>query len=316
MPLGAGCDICYRIAVDIMKFKTFEDFLHFYHSESDSQTKETAESIRVVLENPAAPREWKPISAAKGIKYQCEVSKVFRGYDANTLKSGLQMTRLTAKSTHGVLALEGPSLKCIGEEEKYYLFERPRDLPADDEGVDITVKASFSYKSQQSLLEPEEATFKNHANTEFKHAAEEDDCLAGLASLAGKTPQTLQQFLAAHKEAQQAIVPTPSMSKSPNKRLQGRAAKDFQLRDEAPKNDGNIDLTDELVQSMPSGSGSTKKHIWGAAAASAIDGASADGETVGYGGGDDEESDAGDKQGMTSVFCQKQHQKSDMLAPS
>ena len=105
---------------------------------------------------------------------ECEVSKIFRGYDSSHLRKRLNLARLTLKSTKGIAHIEGPSLSVIGHDEKYYLFAKPAVLDDYDPGVDISVKAKFTYQTSQSLLSEGSASFAGHALSEFLHAAGED----------------------------------------------------------------------------------------------------------------------------------------------
>lgn len=258
--LGDGCDECYRIGVDILRFRTFDDFCEHYQDEDDDAWHTKAEAARAHLRSPEASGATKPAETSHRITYECEILKKFKAVDATTLKKRLGMTRLTNKATAGVINISGPSLTSPGDDEVYYLFAPEASASSSSEdmsdGLDLVVRAKFAYEAKNLVLTQKGNAFDGHALSEMKHAAGEDSAAGGLSNAAAKTLMTLEEFVASHRGG------TPKPAASGGNRfsvplVMGRAAEEYDLEAQGTQEQGDgdddleVDLTDQYIKNTP-----------------------------------------------------------------
>lgn len=254
VPIGDGCDECFQIALDILKYPKWDKFLAELNNE-DQTFADLVAQIRANLRQPLSEVNWNPSKASKSTTFECTLSKSFIALDSLALKRKLNTTRLTQRATHGVPSITGPSLTEVGAEETYYLFSKSEAASSSTDRdradtYELTVQARFAYKQSEELLQPQKMTYKEQAHNEWQHSANNDMATGTLMNIVTKKPWTMQEFTEQYKSNQRSA---PSRSSTLQGGLRGRAAGEFEEdADEHSDADGaGIDLTDEVVKRTP-----------------------------------------------------------------
>lgn len=257
LPIGMACDECYKIGVDILHYDNFEAFVSAFQDDDGGDLYEKVSTIRANLHAPGRSLDYDASDTYKTYIVECEVSKVFRGYDAAAWKRKMNATRLTNRMVDKILVVDGPNMFQPGDHEKYYLFKRPEVVPPDDEGVDLTLGAKVKSSNSTATLAHSRSTWASHAMETFKNVATSDSATAPLLTAAKrKLP-----FVDDHVEL--VCNPTGKLGKA---RLdgsrpaaggvKGRAATEFEsdgldLSEGEGTEDMHADLTDQVLRSTP-----------------------------------------------------------------
>lgn len=202
-PVGSGCAGCYRKAIDILGFSTYSAFLESYKKDGTG-TKGKCEVIDSRLGSVGKPEvHWEAVATTKGAEFDIEVSQTFRGYSESTMKKRLGLTRLTQKSVEGLVEITAPNLAAPAESTSYYLF-KPSANQADEDGVDVTIRARTTLKNSTELLACSRNLYPEHGKDRFSKSWDADKSFSGVkqAVKGNKADKTLETFLEEYKGGQ------------------------------------------------------------------------------------------------------------------
>ena len=216
-------------------------------SQSNTRTTPPQTSARP---KPGSAGDWKPTEASKAVEYECSIKRTFRRYDGTALKRKLKTTRLTQRTTQGLLQMQAPSLMRIGEDDPEYLFN----------GLILslsTMRVSTSRSRRVSntprrwrCSKPISAMHEAHAHSEFQHAARGDHATTTLFPAAGRNLPCLNSLVDAYNgNARQPQKPAASTESFVGRTSKGRAANEFDVIavDELDTMNLEADLTDAIV---------------------------------------------------------------------
>ena len=248
VPVGTGCEVCYEIGVDQMKFKTFRAFSD-EHEKSEELRLQVAQA-RANLEKDTAPTEFATWGVAHAVRMQVEVEEEYRGYSDVTMRRCLDVARLTQAATHSIPQITLPSMSRPSDSTTYYLFKTESSYADDDEGKTIKVRMLYDVAKETKFLRPAANKFEKHGAMRYDHEMKVAMEANNFKALVCPKLTDFKGYVAAFKGSSKARKPetawTPKAGKTLTK-LAGRAAGELVVLDaEEAVADQNEDLTARL----------------------------------------------------------------------
>ena len=295
---------CYKRATGPLGFCTYAAFESAWNKCEGDQGLKTKWAECISRESmPDAAAAWNPGEVGEVTAYQVLVSKDFRGYNAESLKDRLGMSRLTQKASAGVHTIVAPDVMLPNQDEEYFLFAPEDNYEAEDPGVDIRVQAVRTCQMQKCTLAKQGNLHEAHAVEAFGKQATKNTCFAGLqkAMNAKKEVPTLNEFVTAFMESRDEKNQPPTKKAQ---KLTGAAVKEFMpvtvssVSRGGSSADFHQDLSDQHVEKKEKTPINTK--LKRTTSSRSMPGTDA-GEAAGSGSEPGEDSDEPDSSGALSI---------------
>ena len=203
VPVGPGCETCWRRVVELLGFPTLSAFLDVYNKEAeDGKLHLKLQTIKANQQTPNSQVTWDPVEAASQETWEIEVEKRFRGYESKPLREALELQRLTANAVHGVPEVLVPSLTRPGDHTSLFLFQHPGSrLKTDDEGHDVIIRSKATYQSSTLLLSQQANLWAEHGAAALQKASSSDENISNARRACNKPDlPTLSDFASTFHE--------------------------------------------------------------------------------------------------------------------